>query len=98
MHVIRSTIAVADRAVGHEVRVLAREVEEVDRVDERCADADLLAFLAKHLEDRRVMVGKAPCTVGLCEELEGVSADLDGAVDGAFDTAPAMSADQHLAA
>ena len=67
-------------------------------MDERCADLARLSFLAKRCENRRVVVGKAPCTVGLREELERVGADLDGAVDGAFDAASAMPADQHSAA
>ena len=67
-------------------------------MDERGADPARLASLAKRLENRRVVVGKAPGAVGLREELDGVGADLDGAVDGALDTAAAMPADQHSAA
>ncbi len=67
-------------------------------MDERRADATRLAFLAKRLEQGRVVVGKAPGAVGLREELEGVGADLEGAVDGALDASTAMPADQHLAA
>ena len=57
-----------------------------------------LASLAKRGENRRVVVGKAPGAVRLREELDGVGADLDGAVDGALDAPPAVSADQHVAA
>ena len=55
-------------------------------------------LLAKRCEDRRIVVGKAPCAVGLREELERVGADLHGSVDRAFDAASAMPADQHAAA
>ena len=67
-------------------------------MDECRADTSRLAFLAKRLEQGRVVVGKAPGAVGLREELEGVGADLESAVDGALDAATAMSADQHPAA
>ena len=70
-----------DRLVG------ARQVAEVERVDEHRADARFLAPLAEAGEILFRMLGEAPHARALREELYGVGADLDSAVEGALDPA-----------
>ena len=78
-----------------EVVVRAREVDEVERVDEHAADPELRAPLAERGEVGRVVVGEAPRPRALDEELHRVDAELAGAVERLLDPAGAVGADQH---
>ncbi len=79
-----------------EVGLRAREVDEVERVDEDAADPELGAALAEGREVGRVVLGKAPGAGALDEELDRVDLELGRAVERLRDPAGAVSAEQHV--
>ncbi len=86
------------RALLVEVPLLAREVDEVERMDEDCTHLDLGSTGETRGENGGVVVGEAPRAGALDEELDGVRTDLDRSVDGSLDAASAVGTEQHVAA
>ena len=78
-----------------ELVVRAREVDEVERVDEHAADPELLPPLPECGEVLRVVIGEPPRPRALHEELERVELELGGAVERLLDPAGAVSAEEH---
>jgi hypothetical protein len=87
-----------DRLLVHVV-LRRREVAEVERVAEDAPHSGLGAPLAETVEGRRVVVRRPPHARALREELEGVGADRDRAVNGGVDAAGGgdVCADLHQA-
>jgi hypothetical protein len=64
-------------------------------VDEHGAEPGSRASLPERCQVGRIVVGEAPGTRALDEELDGVGVDVDGAVDRFLDPASTVGSEQH---